>query len=46
MTVVLPMRYWVSLSTDLPRDVYITAYSDTRPVAPNDAVRADHKIDE
>ena len=36
MTVVLPMRYWVSLSTELPRDVYITAYSGTRPVAPND----------
>ena len=36
MTVVLPMRYWVSLSTELPREIYITAYSDTRPVAPND----------
>ena len=36
MTLVLPTRYWVSLSTELPRDVYITAYSDPRPVAPSD----------
>ena len=36
MTVVLPMRYWVSLSIELPWGVYVTAYSDTRPVASND----------